>query len=311
MEYSSLVIGGSGNKGYSCIGAIQQLSNELKNIKRFLGVSSGSILATLLAIGCNSEELKKYFDMVDLSQFKTNYTSIYTYYKLATKKGIHDSSVFIEEIITKILQEKTGSGNITFKQIYETFGKILVIPTACINKREMYYYHYISNPNMEVKYAIERSCCVPFVFYPVNHKGDTLVDAGVIDNYPLYFFDREDELPNSRLNFVSPDMTIKPSNKTLGILVIDDNTSKDSSDPYLGNDKSIKMIDYLKCILNTILTTNTRAHIGRDYWENTVAINIGRSTDGVSNLSLDEATKQKYFTKGVSAANEFLKRQID
>lgn len=310
-EYTSLVIGGSGAKGYASIGAIEKLGEKLSGINRYLGVSSGSIVATLLAIGCSPEELKKYYDMVDLEKFKTKYSSIYTYYKLLMKNGIHDSSVFRETVVKKMLQEKTGNGDITFKEIYQKYGNILVIPSACVNKREMYYYHYISNPNMQVKFAIERSCCVPVIFQPVFHKGDTLVDAGLIDNYPLYFFDKEDTIPNSRLNFVVPDLTKPVSNKTLGILIIDDNTSKSETDPYLGDDKTNTIMGYLMCILNTMLTTNSRAHIGRGYWENTVAINIGRNIDGVSTLKLDDKTKLDFYKKGQEAGDTFLKNLLD
>ena len=300
-----MVIGGAGNKNYASLGAISRLSPILPNITRFLGVSSGSILATLLAVGCSSDELKMYYDMVALSRFKIDYTNLNTYYRIFRYHGINDSSIFREEVIHKILEEKTGCGDITFKEIFEIYGKILVIPTACINKREMFYYNHISNPNMPVKHAIEQSCCVPGLFYPIKYKGNTLVDAGIIDNYPLYYFSDENVLPNSRLS------NVVPSNKeldgtTFGILIIDDNVSKSNVEPYLGNDKISSFSDYLKCILNTILTTNSRCRIGPGYWENSISIDIGSPTDGVSNMVLTNEQKSKLFECGVVAAEKFI-----
>jgi predicted acylesterase/phospholipase RssA len=61
MNYTNFVIGGAGTKNYASLGAIKKIEHIIPNIKKFLGVSSGSILATLLAIGCSAEELKKFF----------------------------------------------------------------------------------------------------------------------------------------------------------------------------------------------------------------------------------------------------------
>jgi NTE family protein len=302
-KYKSLVIGGAGVKNYASLGAIKNL--DLTNIDRLLGVSSGSILATLLAIGCSSEEMVKYFDMVDLSRFKIKY-SLCNYYKIYRYGGIHDSSVFREKVIYKILKEKTGNGDITFMEIFEKYGKILVIPSACVNKREMFYYTKDSNPDLEVKYAIEQSCCVPGLFYPIKYKGNTLVDAGIIDNYPLYYFNK-DKLPNSKITRVLPSRE-QINNETLGILIIDDKVSKKEDDPYLGDDDASSFTDYIKCILNTILTTSSRCRIGPGYWENTIAIDIGIQIDGVSDMSLDTNTKKKLYSIGEEEAKKFIEK---
>lgn len=302
-NYTSLVIGGAGSKNYACLGAIERL--DLSNITRFLGVSSGSIIATLLAIGCTPEELKRYYDMVDLSKFEIKYT-LYNCYKIYRYSGMYDSSIFREEVIYKLLKEKTGNGNITFSEIFEKYGNVLVIPSACVNKREMFYYNHISNPDLEVKYAIEQSCCLPGLFFPVKYKGNTLVDGGVIDNYPLYYFNKE-ELPNSRFARVLPQKE-EINKKTLGILIIDDKVSKKDDDPYLGDDDSSSFTDYLKCILNTLLTTNSRCKIGTGYWENTIAIDIGIKMDGVSNMTLDKNIKKDLYISGFNEAGKFIQK---
>jgi hypothetical protein len=303
-KYTSLVIGGAGAKNYASLGAIEKL--DLSCVNRFLGVSSGSILATLLAVGCSSDELKKYYDMVDLSKFELKYT-IYNCYKIYRYGGIHDSSIFREEVIYKILQEKTGNGNITFGEIFKKYGNVLVIPTACINLREMFYYTHLSNPDLEVKYAIEQSCCVPGLFYPIRYKRNTLVDAGIIDNFPLYYFNKEDDLPNSKIMRVLPPKE-EINQKTLGILIIDDKVSKKEDDPYLGDDDASSFTGYLKCILNTLLTTNSRCRMGAGYWENTIAIDIGMEIDGVSNMVLDKNTKKDLYIAGFKEAEKFIQK---
>jgi hypothetical protein len=260
----------------------------------------------LLAIGCSAEELKKYYDEINFSDYKIRYSSLYTYYKMYRYGGIHDSSVFREQVIRTLLEKKTGNGDITFMDIYEKYGNILVIPTACVNKRKMFYYNYITNPNMSVKYAIEQSCCVPGLFYPIHYKGDTLVDAGIIDNYPLYYFNR-DQMPNSREETVMP-LKENLSEKTFGILIIDDKVSRtdDQENPYLGNDDTSTFTGYLKCILNTLLTTNSRCRIGPHYWQNTIAIDIGVNIDGVTDMVLTPEQKTKMFDYGEQEATRFI-----
>lgn len=306
-SYKNLVIGGAGAKNYASIGALQVIYNDIRHIKRILGVSSGSILATLLSIGCTPNEIKHFYENINLEKFKVNYSSLYSYYKIYKYGGINDSSIFREEVIHEILKVKTGNGNITFKEIYEKYGKVLVIPAACVNKREMFYYTHESNPNMEVKYAIEQSCCVPGIFYPVRYKGNTMVDGGVIDNYPLYYFNDSGFLKNSKLEKIVP--CNKEVLNTVGILVIDSNVSKLQDVPYLGDDSTYKNVDYIKAILNTILTTNSRANIGRGYWQNTIAIDIGKNMDGVSDMVLDKETRYEIYKKGQDYAMEFLSRK--
>lgn len=307
-SYKNLVIGGAGAKNYSSIGALSVINNQIRHIDRILGVSSGSILATLLCIGCTPQEIKHIYENLNFDTFKVNYLSVYTYFKIYKYGGINDSSIFREQIIHKILEAKTGNGNITFKEIFETYGKVLVIPTACVNKREMFYYNYQSNPTMPVKNAIEQSCCFPGVFYPVRYKGNTFVDAGLIDNYPLYYFNEGETLKNSRVERIHPqDREVVD---TLGILIIDSNVSKLKNDPYLGDDSTTKNLDYFKSILNTLLTTNSRARIGNGYWENTIAIDIGKNIDGVSDMSLDVETRHEIYKKGQDFALEFLEKRI-
>ena len=60
-HYNTLVFEGGGIKSIAYIGALKHLVelSVLKNIKNFAGTSSGSQIATLLAIGYNLDELEE------------------------------------------------------------------------------------------------------------------------------------------------------------------------------------------------------------------------------------------------------------
>lgn len=306
--FTNLVIGAAGSKNIATIGALEVLEPYLCKIKRLLGVSSGSILVTLISVGCNYTEIKAYYNSVDFSQFKIQYYNPITYFNIIKNGGINNSSKF-RKIIQKILKNKTGISDITFKQIYERYGKELVIPVCCVNKREMFYYNYISNPDMPVANAIEQSCCVPGVFFPIKYKNDTIVDGGIIDGFPIYYFNDEESLPNSKIQQINQNSRIA-NPKTIGILIIDPTVSKDPNDPYLGDDDTSTFFGYTIGILNTLLTTNSRCRIGLQYWESIIAINIGKKMDGVTNMTIPEDVKEDLIQKGRQAANEFLNSKI-
>jgi predicted acylesterase/phospholipase RssA len=159
---------------------------------------------------------------------------------------------------------------------------------------------------MSVSYAIQQSCCVPGVFFPIKYKNDTIVDGGIIDNFPIYYFNDETILPNSKIQQINPsDKITNP--KTLGILIIDPSVSKDPNDPYLGDDNTSTFFGYCSGILNTLLTTNSRCRIGSNYWESIISINIGLRMDGVSNMDISEELKENLIEKGRESAKNFLK----
>ena len=306
MEYTNIIIEGGGSKAYSTIGCVKVFEEKgiLGGFKNLIGTSAGSIMATLIAIGCSSSEMKKYYDLVDLSLFDVKYWSFRTYYNILVKNGIHDPSR-LEKIIHDILKDKTGNGDITFKQIYEKYDKFLVITGTCLNKRTTHYYHHESNPDMKVKNAIKISCCVPLLFFPVKWGGDVLCDGGLLENYPLYFFNNDD-YPNSKTHTVFDDN--EPINqRTIGIKYIDDNTSENKL--YTGNDNISGIGSYLKSILNTFMTGIERKGIKDSYWEKTISVNTG-DFDSITNLSLSELQKEYLSDVGYISTIEFLRLKI-
>ncbi|XP_022101338.1 uncharacterized protein LOC110984974 isoform X4 [Acanthaster planci] len=62
FPFDAIALEGGGNKGLSATGAIRVLE-ELgywENIKRFAGASAGSMVAALVAVGCNSHEIETF-----------------------------------------------------------------------------------------------------------------------------------------------------------------------------------------------------------------------------------------------------------
>ena len=72
----NLVFSGAGIKIYSFIGFIKCLHENdlLKNIKSFIGTSSGSLIATMLVLNLKYSEIEEIFLKLDMTNFK-NITS--------------------------------------------------------------------------------------------------------------------------------------------------------------------------------------------------------------------------------------------
>lgn len=288
----NLVIAGGGVKAYSAIGALRMLE-KTNTIVKVAGVSAGSIIASLIALGCDSFFIEKIYSKMDLSKYVLRYRNIMTYINILFKRGIHNSEEFKEKIIHKLLEEACNNGNITFKEAYEIYGKTLVISGTCINKMETHYYHYISNPCMKLKDAIVISCCVPFLFSPIEWKGDTLVDGGVIENYPLYFFN-DNILPNSREHKVKEPDSHLPLD-TIGIKF---------SNNYVYNETDT-IVKFIKSIILTFLTNNEKKYIREDYLEKSIIIDVG-DIDSIANFNLSEKDRQRLLDSGYKYTREYM-----
>ncbi len=288
----NLVIAGGGVKAYAAIGAIRVLEQRM-SFSKIAGVSAGSIIATLLALGCDSYSIQDLYDSMDLSKYVLKYYSIFTYLKIIYKKGIYDTEEFKNKIIHVLLEKACNNGDITFKDIFDRYGKILVISGCSLTKRETHYYHYISNPDMKVKDAIVISCCVPFLFRPVIWEEDTLVDGGVIENYPLYFF-KDSELPNSKLGKII-DNEKKLNEDTIGIRFSDNGTVDDKNG----------LLNFVKSLIFTFLTNNDKKYMREDYWKKTIMIEI-QDIESITNFNLSKYNKQKLLLVGYNTSKEYI-----
>jgi NTE family protein len=304
MKYNNLVIAGGSTKNFATIAVLEELEKrDMCKFKNILGVSSGSIIATLMVMGCSSREMKEIYESMDVGIFDIKWYNPKIYYNLIKNYGINNSSIFREKIIHKILQDKTGNGNITFEELYSKYKTLLVITGSCITDRSTHYYSAKSNPNMAVKRAIEISCCIPLVFTSVKWKGDVLVDGMLINNYPLYFFNDEKNIPNSR-NGVVLEQTQLLNKNTLGITFIDDNTSKDGYELYKGDSKSRSLFEFIKNLIKTMFTSSERKYMRNDYWKNTISINVSGFDNNLS-FTLNDEQKDFLLEKGTEGCKKF------
>lgn len=189
-----LSLAGGGIKGVAHIGAIKALQEENIKFEYVAGTSSGSIVATLYAIGITVDEMYDFFK---------------TYAKQIKYIDFKNISKVIKNIFLKKKFKIDGlnSGDSIYKFVNEVCNKKgiyninqikmpLIIPAVDICSEKLYIFHSKSIKGFKdkgIKYVndadigtvVQASCSYPGIFSPCDkYEGALLVDGGIEDNFP-------------------------------------------------------------------------------------------------------------------------------
>ena len=188
-----LCLAGGGVKGAAHIGVIKAFEEEGITFDYISGTSSGSIVATLYAIGYNSQEIyylfKKYCKKIKYVEFRKILKGIggLIFKRKITIDGLNNGNE-----IEKIINEACSKKNI--KNINQ-IKKYLIIPTVNIYNGEIYFFCSKKNRgevldkikyvySMDIGKAVHASCSYPGVFAPCKYKDLKFIDGGIRENVP-------------------------------------------------------------------------------------------------------------------------------
>ncbi|SFG88594.1 patatin-like phospholipase family protein [Sporolactobacillus nakayamae] len=198
-----IVFSGGGVKGFAFAGALQVLERTGYTFKRTAGTSAGSIVAALIAAGYTAKELESIIGDMDTNKLlepsmRMRFPLVKwlrLYFKMGLFRG--DS---LEKWIAKLLKAK---GIEDFSDLPKdrlkivvsdvTKARLVVIPDDLQD-------YGIDSSHFSVARAVRMSCCLPFFFEPVplydaNGVKSLMVDGGILSNFPLWIYNKEDELP--------------------------------------------------------------------------------------------------------------------
>lgn len=187
-----LCLAGGGIKGFAHIGAIKALEESKVKFDYISGTSSGSIVATLYAVGYNASEIYdiflkyvnniKYFDIVN---FKNIIKNFFIGNGLVID-GLNSGNE-IYKLISKLCLEKNIQN---IKQIKMP----LLIPAVNIYNEDLIVFsnNIISKKSDDITYindvdigiAVQASCSYPGIFSPCKYKDKLLIDGGIAENLP-------------------------------------------------------------------------------------------------------------------------------
>jgi predicted acylesterase/phospholipase RssA len=183
LNYDTLVLSGGGVHGVSILGALHYIYenrlNMLEGIKYYSGTSVGAYICYLLIIGLTPMEI---FTYVCSKVNNISLTNL-TIYNLINKHGCIPNE-FINHIVFLTL-EKTGKENLTFKQLYDTYNKELVVCAFNVTVKEPRYFSYRLTPDMSCIDALRLTSAIPLVFTKQYYKGELYIDGAVTNCFPI------------------------------------------------------------------------------------------------------------------------------
>ncbi len=191
MAKRGLCFSGGGIKAFAHIGALKAL--EEKNIKfdMVAGTSSGSIIATLYALGYKSEEmneiLKKYISKLRYIDRKNILKIVYglIFKGKIIVDGLNSGNVLTQAMKDICKENKIERMNqikmpIVIPAVNLQNGEVIIFSSKETRREISDEIKYVVDAPIDV--AVRSSCGFPGVFCPYKYKNFQLVDGGVREN---------------------------------------------------------------------------------------------------------------------------------
>ena len=212
---ADLVLEGGGVLGIGHVGAVSVLENAGYSFPRVAGTSAGSIVGALVAAGMRMSRItdimttlnyRRFADRSLLDRFPVGGPLL----SLLMDDGVFEGD-HLREWLGNLLVDECG---------VETFGDLaiddpgsslpperrfgLVVTATDVTRGELVYFPWdyertygLEPGRQRVADAVRASMSIPFFYEPVTLAGpgetsSTLVDGGVLANFPIDIFDRTD-----------------------------------------------------------------------------------------------------------------------
>ncbi|SPM38721.1 phospholipase [Mycobacterium numidiamassiliense] len=309
-----LVLSGGGVKFIGLVGAIVALMDAGYSIRRVSGVSAGSIVAAILAAGTHDGQLtgsdvKELAFSVPLNKWR----DAGTVPLLGAAWGlVRDSSMFRGDVAYEwIRSELNNLGVVSFGDLLLDEHQVpgerrdkLVVTVADLTAAQLvrlpwdYRRLYgLDAAEQSVAEAVRASMAIPFFYRPVkltaaSGETATLVDGGVLSNFPIDTFDRPDGKAPRWPTF---GITVLPRlNEGLGAVM-----------PAFKPLRFFEQTALLEGLLTTILTGHDQTHLNQP-WVSARAIPVESTDVGVLDFDISKGRLEQLYDKGYEAAQEFL-----
>ncbi|CAM3314675.1 phospholipase [Mycobacterium intermedium] len=313
-----LVLSGGGVKGVGLVGAVVALMDAGYSVKRVSGVSAGSLVGSILAAASNGDQLTT-------AQIKEMALTLpYPKFRDAGPAGhlpvvgqawglVRDSGIYrgdfahqwIRSELKNLGVTKFGDLALNDKQMPEERRYRLAVTVTDITTGQLvrlpwdYRRIYGLDPDEQVVAdAVRASMSIPFYFRPVTLTSadgltSTLVDGGVLSNFPIDSFDRLDGKP--------------PRWPTFGITVLPN--LPEGNDQVIPGIGALRLLGPPSVLLEQLITT---MFVGRDQtylnqpWVSARAIRVDSTAVNFLDFNISRTDATALFGKGYKAAEAFL-----
>jgi NTE family protein len=290
----NLVFEGGGVKGIAYIGAMEELDHVgvLKQIVRVGGTSAGAINATILALDYSLEEQNDLLKSLDFNEFMDDdWGVVRDTNRLLDRFGWHKGD-FFHNWIGSLVKTKLGSKDATFLDLVSRGTRKLYVYGTNLSTGFSEVFSHEKTPNTSIADAVRISMSIPLFFAAVrNSRGDVYCDGGVLNNYPIKLFDREEYIQKDdrlacarttdyydRINaeFLKQHPKSKPyvyNRQTLGfrldtkgeISLFRDRTAPEAR-------QIADLFDFTKALISALISLQENYHLHEDDWHRTIYI---------------------------------------
>jgi NTE family protein len=309
------VFEGGGVKGIGLVGAVCAIEKAGYQFENLAGTSAGAIVASLLAVGYSSAELKKELERLNYNDFKDEglldrLGFLGKGLSLGFEYGIYEGE-FFETWLESLLLTK---GKTTFGDIRTAYQedkykyKFQAIAADITDRRLLVLPGDLNlfgiNPDeFSISRAVRMSMSIPFFFEPVELRDTSgrkhfIVDGGILSNYPIWLLD---------------DGSSDPPWPTFGFKLMEPNKrelKKAKRNP-INNP-----VRFLKAIVGTMLDAHDRYHISEskgDY-DRTIGIPTAIKFNGIeqeittTDFGITQGESQALYNNGMQAGEKFLQK---
>lgn len=192
----AVLFGGGAIRGTAYCGAIKALEELNIQADILAGSSVGSILAGLLAVGYNAEDIRDIIMKVNFELFKD------LQFGFGQQFALSKGEVFLEWI--RDLIEKKYYGE-SYKKgshkavTFDDLEKDLVIITTDLSSFECKEFSKFETPDFEVATAIRISCSMPGLMKPVEYNNRVLIDGDLQKSAPMWKLSENLRPENARI----------------------------------------------------------------------------------------------------------------
>jgi len=208
-KLKTLVFSGGGIRGASYVGALLAFSDTYNvqaadHFSTFAGSSVGSLVALACCIGLDMNLMfEKFSEIGSSNMFAKDPTWLLTHYSLSNGDTL-------KAFLVKLLQSKGLPELITFSELHQITKKELIVTAVNLNTTDVHYFsHTNEGHDVPVVKAVMGSMALPPIFPAVVHNNFTLIDGGLLDNFPLRRFDKDTTLGMCTAWYIEPGSCMK------------------------------------------------------------------------------------------------------
>jgi len=310
---ADLVFEGGGVKGIGLAGAYRELYDSGYRPGCVAGTSAGAITAALVAAGYTGDELQQValhgmdFKKFEDPTFLDHFGVAGNIGEFLHARGMHSGKYFLGWMQDQLKAKgKTKFGDLrdpnpsaenrTYK--LQVVASDISAQSMIVLPRDAQQLGLGDPDELEIAEAVRMSMSIPVFFEPVVQKdtqgrAHTIVDGGLLSNFPVWLFDCP---PGTR-----------PSSPTFGMLLVAPHQSAplvqhpvaDAALPPVTSP-----IEFAKAIASTMMEAHDRFYVEQENFARTIPIpTLGVKT---TQFDIEPAQAQQLFDSGAGAAKTFL-----